>query len=209
MPFQTVPNVAKFTMVMIGGDGQELLNSIYVRNTALPWTSTKLSATGTTIGNAWRDQVMPLIATGVTFDRVDCVDLGAEFGAQATVEYNTVGSRAGDQATYALAALVVLRCTSGAPPKKGHLFIPGLVEADINRDLLTAAYQGLLDTAMETVDSQITGGGDAWVVVSRFSKAANPTPPHARAVAVSNTVADISVRSLVATQRDRRQGIGS
>lgn len=209
MPFQAVPNVAKFDMIMVGGDGQRLMCSIYVRNTALPWTATKLAATATTIGNAWRDQVMPLIATGVTFDRVDAVDLGAEFGAQAVVEYNTVGTRAGDQATYALAALVVLTCTGGAPPRKGHLFVPGLVESDVTRDLLTSTYQGLLDTAMETIDSQITGGGDAWVVVSRYSKAVTPAPPHLRPTGVSNTVDDIGVRQLVATQRDRRQGIGS
>lgn len=211
MTFQAVPNVAQFQVRHTRVESlQEVMVDIYLRNTLLGWPTARLSASGTTIGNGWRDQVMPLLAVDLRFDSVFGRDLGSEFGAQATVPYANPGGDVGEALPGSVAAWVKFVGATGNPPRRGGFFIPGLTVGAISGgDDLDAAFRTALANALQAIDASIAGGGDAWVIVSRFSKTANPTPPHKRAVGLSNLIAQRLIRTTVGSQRDRRAGEGS
>lgn len=212
MAFQAVPNVASFKIVMRSAGGAvEINNILYVRNTAVPWTSGALQSMAVAIGDAWRDEMMPLISADATFDRVESRDEGAEFGQQYTAEYNTVGGSAGSPLSAMTCMLVQIHCTAGNPPRGGRLFISPFNEDKIARDTWDATLLSDVQAAIQAVNDAIdnVGAFDAQVRVSRYEQA---TPPDFGSVkrdpAVSNTIASFETRALVATQRDRRTGVG-
>lgn len=208
MAFQPVPSTASFRLVhqyvdpgLLGNS--ELMCTFYIRNTVLGWPVARVSASGTTLGNGWRDQVMPLMSSNLTFDRVDGRDEGSEFGAQATVQYNTIGGDAGADSSLAVCPLLQLFGTTGGAPRRGRLFLPTISEGRTAGNAVVAATITSLLAAFAAIDASIVGGGDAWVIVSRFNNKVK------RATAATNTIATRNIRPLLATQRDRRPGIGS
>jgi hypothetical protein len=204
MPFQPVPFTASFRIVQERAAGQVFINTLYVRNTLLAWNTVNLGAMAATIGNAWRDQVMPLLSDLLVLDRVDARDEGAEFGAQTVTQYSTAGGDVAEDLPANAAALVQYAATTGAAPRRGRLFIAGLtIAATETGSKLTAAFQVALDAAITTVQNQIQGGANAQVLVSRFLNKVK------RAEGATNTIGDITVRPIVASQRDRRPGEGS
>ena len=209
MAFQAVPSTAEFSVRMSGPSGQDIRTGFHVRNITLGWPAARLSAVATTIGNGWRDQIMPLLTTVVTLDRVDARDLGAEFGDTAVVEYNTAGTAGANALPMSVAALVKLTGSSGAPPRQGRMFIGGLDESNVSGDALAGGFITALGTALTAINASIAGGGDAWVIVSRYSKLETPVAPHKRAVGLTNTIQARTVRSIVGSQRDRRVFEGS
>lgn len=208
LAFQPVPDTASFLVKMSDNNLVEYRNKFYVRNTLLGWNAARLSAVATTIGNGWRDQIMPKLAIAAEFSGVDARDEGAEFGAQTTVPYNVVGAQAGEQMTGAVCLLLRLGGTSGGAPRKGRMFISPFVEGQISGDTSAGTLAADLLAGFDAINASIAGGGDSWVIVSRFSKAAVPAPPHKRAVALSNSIATRGIRTLIAMQRDRRTGEG-
>jgi hypothetical protein len=209
MAFQPVPDTAEFRLIQRFNDATgavEVLNTIYVRNTVLGWPAARLSAVATTIGNGWRDQILPQQVDQMAFLRVEARDLGVEFGATATVVYELNGPILTDEASTVLAVLASLNSTEGGAPKQGRLFITGFAEADISQNSWTAARIAAVKAGLEAIDASISGGGDAWVIVSRKSKSVNPVPPHLRPTGITNEVTSILTRGKVATQRDRRPG---
>jgi hypothetical protein len=204
MTFQTVPDTASFTLIGEQFTTEPIVNTIYVRNTLTPWTATTLSAMAATIGNAWRDQMCPQLSNSYVFDRVEWRDEGAEFGVSGVTEYNTTGGKTGAAMTGAICALARLICDPGAAPRKGHLFISPLTEPQVNGNAVEETDRAAIETALDSINTSITGGGNAWVVVSRYSKGSVPTPPHKRAVAVTNPVADRVVRTEIGLLRPRR-----
>lgn len=211
MAFQVVPDTAQFQMVGVGGQGQAILNDIYVRNTVLPWTAAHLAATGLVIGNIWRDNmVTAILSDQYLFDKVHCVDLGDEFGQQTDVEYNTAGVRS-PSLSPSLCVWVKFTGTSGAAPRRGGNFVSPLTEGDIAVDTWTAGITAGIQEVYQDISAALAAqaNADAMVIVSRFSKTAVPNPPHRRTEAVTNTIASFSARELLAIQRDRRVGEGS
>lgn len=212
MAFQAVPDTASFRVVMLEtGTLVEMVNTLYVRNLVLGWNAAHLQTTAVAIGNEWRDSVMPQLQTSVTLDKVLATDEGVEFGVQYTAEYNTAGSIAGTPLSLLDAMHATFRGDSGAPPRRGGLFISGFGEADLAKDTWDATRAGNIQVALQDVIAAVTalGNGDAVVIVSRYSKTANPIPPHKRTEAETNTIASVEVSQFLATQRDRRTGIGS
>lgn len=212
MAFQEVPDTASFRVLMVQTNTLvQMVNTIYVRNTVLGWTNTHLATTGAVIGDAWRDEVMPELQNTVTLDAVECEDQGEEFGNQQRVEYNTAGSVAGTPLTLAAAIFTKLNGDGGSAPRRGGLYISGFGEADLTIDTWDSTRTANIQAALQAISSALAAqaNGDAWVIVSRFSKSAVPTPPHKRTVAVTNTIASFDTKEFLATQRDRRTGIGS
>lgn len=211
MAFQVVPNTAHFAIMGVMATGQSIINDVYVRNTILGWSATRLAATGTVIGNAWRDDIVTqVIGNTYTFDKVRCRDLGSEFGATTDVEYNTVGA-GGTPATPALCVFVKFIGTGGSPPRRGGNFVSPMNESQISGDFWDAGTTGTVQTGYQNMLADISAAtpSDAMVIVSRYSKNANPTPPHLRTEAVTNTIAGFEAIERVAVQRDRRTGEGS
>lgn len=204
MAFQPVPNTASFRLIHVYDSVNALINTIHVRDTVNPWGATKLSNTATRIGDAWRDNMLPLLANTVVFDRVDAADEGAEFGQRLSVEYNTTGSLAGNPLSPMVCQLVKLTGSPGSAPRQGRLFISPATEDVATNDVFTAAYRTSVLAAMTAVDSAISTlfVNEAWVIVSRFLNGAK------RATAVTNTIAARTARNIVASQRDRRAGVG-
>lgn len=212
MPYQPVPDTALFRIITQAfGGATEWVNDIYVRNTVLGWNAVHLAATGTVIGNTWRDDLMPEMCDDHVFDKVECRDLGVEFGSVTDVEYNTAGSSSAAPLTGALAIYVEFHGSGGAPPRRGGNFVSGLGEDAIAGDQWGAGTTANVQTAYQNITSAIQAqlNGDAMVIVSRYSKNAVPTPPHKRDEAVTNTIASFEAHERVATQRDRRVGEGS
>lgn len=209
MAFQVVPDTASFRIIMsVFSGAAEFVNTIYVRDEIVAWSDAHLAATAVALGDAWRDEMMPLLASVATFDRVEARDEGTEFGNEQTAEYNTVGGVAGTPLSGALCMYGKLDGDSGNPPRDGGLFISPFSEAHIAGDVWDATHAGLVQTALQDIDAAVPSG-EAWVIVSRYSKSENPVFPHKREEAVTNTISSIEVTQRLAIQRDRRVGHGS
>lgn len=209
MAFQVVPDVASFRLEYVGGALQEFVNTIYVRNTIAGWDSSHLAATSDDIADAWIANMCPLIDDAIIFKQIVYRDEGAEFGDFGVDVRTAACGLAGDPVSSALATLVTLNGDGGSAPRQGHLFIPGLTETVISGDIVSNAHVDDIETAIAAVNAALVIAGDAWVIVSRYSKTEVPLSPHKRPEGVSNTISSFVGRSLVATQRDRRTGIGS
>lgn len=211
MAFQVVPNTAHFAIMGVMATGQTIINDLYVRNTVLGWSGTRLAATATAIGDTWRDDLVSMVMGNTyTFDKVRCRDIGSEFGATQDVEYNTVGA-GGTPATPALCVFVKFIGTGGAPPRRGGNFVSPMNESQISGDFWDAGTTGTVQTAYQNIAAAVSAATptDALVIVSRYSKNANPVAPHLREEGVTNTIASFEAIERVAVQRDRRVGEGS
>jgi hypothetical protein len=203
MAKQLVPDTAMFRLEHRGASNQDVFNLLYVRNIVSPWTASNLGAMAATIGNAWRDEVMPLLSSSLTFDKVYYEDLGADPGLSGETEYDEAGGDVAQPISVMNAALAIFSCEPGALPKKGHLFISGLTTASSSGSSLDSTFRTDLATALEVVNDQIAGGANAQVRVSRFLNNAK------RAEGVTNQINTIGVRLIMGAQRDRRAGEGS
>lgn len=214
MPFQAVPDVASFKIVSRSNSSAVEINNIwYVRNTVLGWSADRLEDMAIAIGDAWRDEVMPLLSADATFDRVEARDEGAEFGEQYSAEYNTVGGIVGTPLSAMVCMLVQIRCSGGGAPRGGRLFLSPFSEAQIARDAWDATLLTDVQTAIQAVNAAVdtVTEFDASVRVSRWESVLIGGVPVAtkRDPATSNTIASFETRELVSVQRDRRTGIGA
>jgi hypothetical protein len=181
---------------------QVVLNTIYARNTLSAWTPTALQTTTTAIGNAWRDDVLPLVTSSIRLVSVDARDLGVEFGQEYQALYGNVGSDTAEELPANVACWVKFLGSAGAPPRRGGIFIAGLTVNDVVSGEIDPAFNTAIVTALQAVRTALVGAvtGNAHVIVSRF---VNNTK---RATGVSNTVTALGVRTSVGSQRDRRPG---
>lgn len=219
MAKQLVPNVASFRVVQTHL-GAAILNTVYVRNTATPWTVAQLQLTADAIRAAWIANMLPLQTTSLTFNRVDAEDLGADPGNTAQSISGAPGTRAGDPATAALAINVALLGASGVFPRRGRFFFAGLTETDMSGDNAVGAYVASCTAAFQALQTAIGGAVpfNAQVIVSRSQQTAAQTADikakrealkaaiaaARRATGISNTIATISAGAPLAVQRDRR-----
>jgi hypothetical protein len=201
MPFQAVPDVAEFRIVQ-ELRSEPVLNTIYVRNTLAAWTPTALQTTNAAIGNAWRDDVLPLVTSSLRLVSVDGRDIGVEFGQETQSLYGNVGADAAEELPANVACWVKFLGSAGAPPRRGGLFMAGLTVNDVASGEIDPAFNTAVVAALQAVRTALAAAvaGNAHVIVSRW---VNKTK---RATGVSNTVTALAVRTTVASQRDRRPG---
>lgn len=213
MAFQRVPNTASYRIVMRSNSSAvELNNIVYIRDEVAVYDQDYVEDLAVKLGDHWRDEVMPLISADATFDRVEGVSQDEEFGVAFTAEYNTVGGAAGSPLSAMMCILVQIRGDGGQAPRGGRLFIAPFNEDKIARDIWDATLLSDLQTAVQGIPAAISTIGTstaAMVLVSRYSGTDEDGKPIKRAVATTNTIASFETRALVATQRDRRTGIGA
>lgn len=212
MPFQEVPLTASFRVIGHAFTGAvEIVNTFYVEKVTGTWDSSALTDIAEAIGNQWRDELVPLLATTYIFDRVDARDESEEFGNEITAEYNATGGGSAVPLSASACMLCNMTGEAGAAPRRGRLFISPFGEGDIAGDLWDATLAGNVQVAIQDMPGVIATANPScrMVLVSRYSKSAVPTPPHKRTVAVVNQIASFEVPQKLAIQRDRRTGEGS
>lgn len=202
MAKQLVPNVAIFRVRQrfqpAIGASVEIENELYVRDQVIPWTLAHLSAAATDIGNAWRDNMMPLLSNELGLIEVFANDLGADPGEETVVAYGTTGGLAGQMVSPALAVLARWSMTPGGEPRRSHIFLAGGREVNIDGNLWNDAFRVPLQSGLLAVRTAIITASQAHVGVSRVKNGVK------RPVGVSNTITAVNLPSLTATQRDRR-----
>ena len=161
-------------------------------------------------GEAWRDQVMPLLTDDVTLDEV-VVKLGPDdVGPTASSAYSTAGTIVTENTPPNTAYLVKKTSNLGGRRGRGRIYIPGVDETKVTSDgRLEATKLGQLQTAMDAFEGEVALAGfplmilhnpaTIWVLEDgqpRREPTADPIP-------VPTPVLDLIVQSTVATQRRR------
>lgn len=202
MAKQLVPNVAILRMrqrfAPVIGPSVEVENELYVRDQVFPWTTAHLINTATRVGNAWRDNMLPPVSNELSLIEVFANDLGADPGNEALVAYGSIGGQLGQMVSPALAVLARWVPSPGGEPSRAHIFLTGGREADIDGNLWADPFRIALQAGLNAVRAAMNVAPEAQVVVSRRkNKVLRPQ-------GVSNTVDNVVLPTLTATQRDRR-----
>lgn len=202
MAKQLVPDTAIFRVRQRFTPGVgptvEIENELYARDQVAGWNTGHLTTVATRIGNAWRDNVMPLVSNELGLIEIAANDLGSDPGDVAVVAYGTIGGQVGQMVSPALAVLARWTLTPGAEPRRSHLFIAGGRETQIDGNFWQDAFRIALQTALNAVRGAVAGVTEAHVGVSRVKNKVK------RPVGVSNTITGVVLPSITATQRDRR-----
>lgn len=205
MAFQPVPDVAEYRLVYSRGGDFPVVNVFHCRDTVAPWTSAHLLNTGNDILAWWTANIRPLIATSLTLQTIQYRDLGAEFGQAGEISVSTAGTRVGELMASTACMVVKWTCDAGAAPRRGFTYHGGLVEADGSSDAWLptplADVENGYDALRSAVDNSVAT--TALVIVSRFQNKA------LRPAGVSNTIADVSARSVMGVQKRRRRNVST
>jgi hypothetical protein len=207
MAFQQVPKTIEVRCINDFGD-QEFITTFYAR-CLTGYNNGDIEDVHVAVGEAWRDSMMTHLCSVVTFDRTEVRDLDEEFGYSSAIEYNTAGTQGTAAAPPQVALLIKLAGDAGGAPRQGHHFISGLQMSQYSLD--DNVWSDSIVAAVVDAENDITGAiasagtllDFARVIVSRTHNKELRTP------AVTNTLATITGSIQPASQRDRRQGVGS
>lgn len=227
MPTQLVPDTAQVRFIFDGDlstqmGGAHAEFSLYVRDEVAPgWSQTNLDLLRDYAEDWHLAEFVPLQDADWALTQIHVKDIGAALGGESF--YNPAspvhGSRTGEVSSPASAVLYRFRGDVGGAPKKGFIFLPVGVDADLVGQFWSTAFLTSVNDAMDAWFSGLSGQRASWagVIVSRFLST-NDDVKNARqalreaieatrrATAVTNTLATRSARALVGSQRDRRAG---
>lgn len=218
MPFVPVPDCVEvslhFTSTAFHG-GNPVIR-FYVRDIVADTTvfSYVLACAEAYRDDFWTGEMKGIASDNLRLDKVKAVDASQEDGVQAELIVNDLGSVATPVLPANVAALARWRSAESGPPTKGFTYFPGLVEAHVDFNSLSAtgaiAWQGVAQVAKDTAG--LVSGTSAFVIVSKYEGSTlGPVQPNGtrrmvptpRASALTNTVQDPTVRVAVSHQ-DRR-----
>jgi hypothetical protein len=210
MPFQRVPATAEFRVLQkittAGALPVDMINTIYLKTVAAPWTGATLATAGLDVKNEWNLYVRPHQSASVGIVEVQARDLDQEFGASATILAGTTGGNVSLTSATSLAFGIKIVGQGGFAPRFGKLYIPGVPETSISNNVIDESVRTTLRTDVQAFFTNITTIDYKPVIVSRYqSTLVTPENPQGkRLVAVTNEVESIVARSVVWSQRDRR-----
>lgn len=204
MPFQVVPDVCEVTMVFSRGTGPgaedwPVINRHHWRDTVAGWGDAQQSALRDEISAWWTAELQALTSSNLILYSIQTRDLGDEFGASGELVVNEAGSVATTTILPVLSALIKWQCDGGSAPRRGLTYFGGMVEGNISGDSIDATYLGNLVDAYDALRAVNGVGTAAMVIVSRYLNGA------LRAEGVSNTIASVTGRAVVAVQERRRR----
>lgn len=223
---QLVPDTAELRFLWEGSSGSDLEGceaemTLYVRDTLVAWIQSKVDALAA-FGRDWWDSgknagpaFKASVSSGWLLTEVKARDLGSATGLESTLVVNTNGTLPGSPVAPNCAMLVKFRCDPGTFPKIGWVFAPVGTENELSGNVWTNAFlasvtQRFIDFNTD-INDPLAGGfaGQAQVRVSRSLGTAAVVKSRAvpRATALTNTLAEITTRAEVASQRDRRASI--
>lgn len=205
MAKQLVPDVAEARLFFTASE-KPCQMSIYARNTSDPWTLDNLADYGASL-RTWVDSYLSVLSNAHTYVGMSINDLGADPGN--TFEDIEATPVQGDVAEPALPNNVALKATfvggQNAYPRRGGVYLLPPTEAQVGGNFTTTTFETAIEAIMQILIDEVSAPilGRALVIVSRYNKALYPTPPHKRPEGVSNTVASITVKRRMDTQRRR------
>lgn len=226
MAFQAVPDTASVTFRMVGVSGSLLATKAqwtwHIRNTVavdFPDTTTleNIANGGVewfTTGLGGGAAAETLFSSAWVLDHVEARDLTVINGPSFQADSGAPGTLAGDPLSGALAMLAQFHADPGESPTQWWSFLPVGDETKISGNSWDISFQtavlNCINNYIEAINDWMPGlTGGAFVGVSRYSGTEVPANPRKVAVrrvgdAVTGTLASSTVRTLVATQRDRR-----
>lgn len=223
---QVVPDTAECRFFWNGGSGTPLEGceaemTLYVRDTLVPWIQSKLDDLATFCRDWWqsgKNAGAPFrshVSTAWGLDHILVRDIGSLTGLQSSLPGNTAGSLAGDPVAPNCAMLIKFRCDPGGFPRQGWVFAPVGSENNLSGNFwsnafVTSVAQAFIDFNTDLNDPLAGGAaGQAQVRVSRSSGTAAVIKSRAvaRPQGLTNTLAAITGKEEVASQRDRRASV--
>lgn len=225
MAFQVVPDVAEVVMKFRGVSGGIVTGSqaectFFVRDTVIGWGSGSLVDLGNFFKDWWNTgkqggaAAKTTVADDWVLEEIDARDLGSETGASVTVAVANTGTRSGQAVPPSVPILVRYAMDPGTFPKKGRVFWPGGVEGDLDGTFFAGAFtvevKGIFDDLNAGLSDTGDGGLATWAQVRISRSSGTEVPENPKKVAIrrdeglSNTIANITVREEVGSQRDRR-----
>lgn len=206
MAFQRVPlTIAISFVARYTAFTREYINTLYFANLG-SWSDAMVDTALAAAITAWNDNLDQYTPTGGQLVRAEALNLDVEFGYNPVTAVGNVGAEAGAMSSANNAAYIKFTCAGNGAPREGGVFWPFVQEADVGATGVLSGDALLVADEYEDVAQAIEASvaSTTHVVPSRYSKTANPTPPHKRTVAAINNVVGYSVRPIVASQRDRR-----
>jgi len=140
----------------------------------------------------WEAQVMPELSSAMQFDGVILKAGPNSTGAQHVATSTQIGGKAGQSQTPNTAWLVRKNTAAGGRKNRGRLYIPGLVEADVN------GLGSIGSTAVASMQDAIEGFVAAMATAELF-----PDLLHSDTGDEPTPITSMVVDSLAATQRRR------
>lgn len=205
MAFQPVPDTARFAVVMDDSVATLFVNVLYFRRVG-SWGLPELQDGATTLATVWVNDVLPLLAPGVRFIRVEARGERAQSDVsfQLVPESPPVSTRAGQSLPFQAAFCVTHLTGLTGRANRGRTYFGPLSEADQGAGILNQPVANAFVGAMNTVRTQMAAQDWQHVVVSRFLNGVRRT--------TAATVPIIGYRYydlVIDTQRRRQLGRGS
>lgn len=204
--YPPIPDVARVDLIGVGdlGVGMQVVaqNSIYCRDTVLPWTTAKLIALGDTV-RAWWDSNMDTL-TSINWQLVRCDVQNLDTVGNPTIQVNFTdipGTVAGDVWTALVCPVVKFLGDAGGTPSFSYIRGWGAAESQMSGNGLQGGYGGSLETAWAQLATDLSAAvpSQAQVIVSVYEpKATGGGTPATRYrdTGLSNTLDGVVVRNL-------------
>lgn len=181
---------------MIGTNQSTPWNNIfYLQYPANPPTIGDLQSIATQVANAWNANIAPIINTSNALNRVECIDIATNTGADGAAVVTHVGTRSGALIPVQVACVfsfhVNVRYRGGHP----RMYVPAGVAADVSAGRL---WSGAAQTAFATAASGFVtainaiqlGGSTFFMIMVSYHTAHALRPVPARFPIVGTAVDD-------------------
>lgn len=202
-PLLTVPQVAVFTLHHQVGASVQTVDNVQAwrldftdsgdRDAAIP-------AIAGMIGNAWADDVLPLLGNQLELQSVNYVDLNTEEGvAGTTVLTPTEGGEGVDQLPPNVCVLLHKVCNTSRGIRNGRMYVSGIREDYVDDSgTVTGGFQDELAGAVKLAWLAASGA----IELAYDMASSSPCVVHA-AAQTSSDMYDVVGDTRVATQRRR------
>jgi len=205
MPFVPAPNLCQVEVRALL-DSQHIENRFTIDLLA-PVTETNLTAATTAVFNWCQDTYFPLLPHNVTLTEVVGTDLSVVDGPQVTESPSTptAGAIAANALPNEVTLCISLRTGNRGRSARGRSYVLALPTDEVSGNNVASAFAALLVGAFETLRSDISTAGFAWVVASYIHDNAPRSGGPVYYIINSVLVTDLTVDSM----RKRKPGVGS
>lgn len=169
MAFQRVPDTARFAVVMDDSAATLFVNVLYFRRTGL-WGRPELEQGATTLATAWVNDVLPFLAGGVRFLRIEARGERdqTDVSFQLVPASPPVSSRAGDSLPFQVAFCVTHLTGLTGRYNRGRTYFGPLSEADQAAGFLSIPVANAFVASLNSIRSLMSAQNWEHVVVSRY-----------------------------------------
>jgi len=169
MSFQAVPNTASFVVRYVENTTALFFGSNQLHFEAItpPITDATLTTAVETLGEAWNDNIMPLVSNALVFANVIGTDLSTSMAVQATYPSATIGSVASPRQPGNVTIAIKFLTGATGRSRRGRLFWMGLTEGQVAGNTVDGNLVADIVEAFGAVQDAMLAIGWQFVVVSR------------------------------------------